>query len=639
MKRFLLLTVLIACTIAGHGQAAYIDYADEAYNEKDYDIAAQFYAAAATGNKSFLPTRYPYQTTIQMGGKLDKKQQLYSTQRAADSYRLHFDYENAAVFYEKLFELKDGATPENRIHYAMCLRAQESLDSALVQLNNALNDSIEISGDLQSQGVFEKASVELAIEGIAHPEFAQIEKVGDEGVNQGGTSNYGAVLLDDGQYLFTTTRDLNKKFDTYAHSVLTTSDSGVVAVLGDEKMKREYAGASFSSETNRIYFNTWVVLEGRNLAQIAFKTVGDESFTVLDGITTGASRDLYPFINNEGTRLYFASDRPGGKGGLDIWSVSIDAASGQAQGAPSLMSGSVNTDKDEITPAMVNGEFYFSSDGHPGYGGLDMFRSDVKGSAPENLGYPINSTADDAYLVPGFEEDSYYFSSDREAGCCLELFKFDIYHLFVEGKVVEEPTNEPLDSAEVFVVDSLSGDTLQTGYTDENGEYQFEVGLNQSLMVLGTKPFYSKDSTYVSTDGADEYMGTTALVQTDLVIRPLIFKLENVYFDFDKATLRPESNKTLDSLVNILNFYPRMRIEIGGHTDAIGTEAYNQKLSQERAQAVVNYLIEKGINIDRLEAMGYGESMPAAPNRTEDGRDNREGRALNRRTEFKILEQ
>ena len=639
MKRILLLSIVLAFSLSGYGQAAYIDYGDDAYNDADYDIAAQFYAAAATGDKSFLPTRYPYQTTIQMGGKLDKKQQLYSTQRAADSYRLHFDYENASVFYDKLFELEGGDTPENRIHYAMCLRAQESLDSALVELNKALNDTSGISEDLKSQGVFEQASVELAMEGIAHPEFAVIEKVGDEGVNQGGTSNYGAVLLDDGQYLFTTTRDLNKKFDTYSHSVLSTSDSGLVTILGEEKMKREFAGASFSAETNRVYFNTWVVLEGRNLAQIAFKTIGAESFTVLEGVTTSASRDLYPFINKEGTRLFFASDRSGGQGGLDIWSVAIDAATGQAQGSPSVMPGSVNTDKDEITPFLSNGEFYFSSDGHPGYGGFDMFRSDENGNTPVNLGYPINSTADDAYLAPGFEEDSYYFSSDREAGCCLELFKFDIYHLFVEGKVVEESTNEPLDSAEVFLVDSVSGDTLQTAYTDENGEYQFEVGLNQSLMLLGTKPFYSKDSTYVSTVEADEYLGTTALVQPDLVIRPLIFKLENVYFDFDKSTLRPESNRTLDSLVNILNFYPRMRIEIGGHTDAIGTDSYNQKLSQERAQAVVDYLIGKGINTDRLEAMGYGETMPVAPNRIDNGRDNREGRALNRRTEFKILEQ
>lgn len=638
MKRLLLLSIVLACSLSGYGQAAYIDYADEAYNDADYDIAAQFYAAAATGDKSFLPTRYPYQTTIQMGGKLSKKQVLYSTQRAADSYRLHYDYANAATFYQKAFELEGGDTPENRLHYGICLRAQESLDSARVELLKAINDTVALDSKIAKKGSFELASVDLAIQGIANPEFVSIEKVGDEGVNQGGSSNYGSVMLDDGRYLFTSTRDFNKKYDTYSHTIMSTSDSGTVEVLRDEKMKTEYAGASFSSETNRIYFNTWVALADRKEAQIAFKTIGDEEYTVLEGVTTSASQDLYPFINKAGNQLYFSSDRPGGQGGTDIWMVKIDPSTGQAQGAPEIMSGEVNTDKDEVTPALIDNVFYFSSNGHPGYGGLDMFQSGPKGENPKNLGYPVNSTADDSYLVPGFEAETYFFSSDRDAGCCLELFKYELYHLFVEGKVIQEATAAPVDSAEVYLIDSLSGDTLDMVYTDPSGEYKFEVELNQSLKVVAAKPFLSKDSTWVTTGGATDYSGSTTLAQKDLILHPLIYKLQDVYFDFDKSTLRPESNRTLDSLVHVLNAYPRMRIEIGGHTDAIGSDQYNQKLSQERAQAVVNYLKDNGIDLGRLEAKGYGESMPVAPNRTKDGRDNKEGRALNRRTEIKVID-
>lgn len=628
-----LLIFVIGLGYAGVAQSSYIEYGDQAFEDQDYDIAAQFYAAAATGDKSLLPIRYPYQNTIAIGAKLNKVQKLYATNQAATSYRLHFDYLNAATYYEKAFELDGGDTPENRFWYGVSLRAQESLDSAKVQFEQVLADS----ANPNAEAAFQLASVDLAIEGIAHPEFVNIGRVSDAGVNEGGSSNYGAAMLDDGQYLFTTTRALSKKFNVYLQSVQATSDSGATAILEDEKEKRQYAGVSYSAGTQRMYFNTWETLADKKEYQIAFKGVNDEEMTVLEGLSTPDSRDLYPFISADGSVLYFASDRSGGKGGMDIWQVSLNA-DGTISGSPSLMSGEVNTDKDEITPYKDGETFYFASDGHPGYGELDVFKASSEGAGVQNLGYPINSTADDAYFTPSQTADKYYLSSDREAGCCLELFEYEQYHLYVDGEVLEKSTQAPIDSAEVFLVDSLTGDTLETAYTDEEGHYEFEVGLNRSYMVYSSKPFFSTDSTSVKTGDVSEYEGTTTLENDPLHIYPLSFKLADVYFDFDKATLRPESNKTLDSLINILNMYPEIRVEIGGHTDAIGSEEYNQKLSQRRAQAVVDYLIEHDITMDRLEAMGYGETMPIAPNRNDDGTDNREGRALNRRTEFKIAD-
>lgn len=635
MKKVILFTIFVfALGYTSKGQSAYIDYGDDAFEDKDYDIAAQFYAAAATGDKSLLPVRYPYQNTIALGGKLSKVQKLYATNQAATSYRLHFDYSNAATYYEMAVGLDGGDTPENHFWYGVCLRSQESLDSAKTQFEQVLQDS---SFSNSEDAVFQLASVELAIEGTAHPEFVKINKVSDPGVNEGGSSNYGATMLDDGQYMFTTTRDLSDKFNVYLQSIQSTSDSGVVAIMSDEKEKRQYAGVSYSPAKSRYYFNTWLTLDDKKLYQIAYMNVGDEEMTVLEGVTSPDSKDLYPFVTPDGSSLYFSSDRSGGKGGMDIYTVALNE-DGSAKGAPQILTGSINTDKNEVTPYEADGAFYFSSDGHPGYGGLDVFKASMDGDNIENLGYPINSTADDAYFTLGHQEDHYYLSSDREAGCCLELFEYERFHLFVDGKVLEKNTMAPVDSAEVFLVDSISGDTLQSAFTDDEGHYEFEVGLNQALLVYGTKPFFSTDSASIRTGGVYDYESSTTLTNADILIYPLAFKLANVYFDFDKATLRPESNKTLDSLINILNTYPDIRIEIGGHTDAIGTEAYNQKLSQRRAQAVVDYLVQNGIDLDRLEAMGYGESQPVAPNRNEDGTDNRDGRALNRRTEFKIAD-
>jgi len=635
MKKVILFTILVfAVGMTSMGQSAYIDYGDDAFEDKDYDIAAQFYSAAATGDKSLLPVRYPYQNTIALGGKLSKVQKLYATNQAATSYRLHFDYNNAAAYYEMAFELDGGDTPENRFCYGVCLRAQESLDSAKTQFERVLEDS---SFSSSADAEFQLASVELAIEGKEHPEFVKISKVSEPGVNEGGSSNYGATMLDDGQFMFTTTRDLSKKFNVYLQTIQTTSDSGAVAVLSDEKEKQQYAGVSYSNAKKRYYFNTWSTLDDKKLYKIAFMNVDDEEITILEGITTEESRDLYPFVTSDGSTLYFASDRAGGAGGMDIYKVSL-SDDGSASGATQSVGGSINTSKDEVTPYVSDAKLYFSSDGHPGYGGLDIFIANLQGSDVQNLGFPINSTADDAYFTKGHHEDHFYLSTDREAGCCLELFEYERFHLFVDGKMLEKNTLAAIDSAEVFLVDSISGDTLQSMYTDEEGHYEFEVGLNQSYLVYSSKPFFSADSTSVRSGDVSDYEATTTLTNDDLLIYPWAFKLANVYFDFDKATLRPESNITLDSLINILNAYPAIRIEIGGHTDAIGTDAYNQKLSQRRAQAVVDYLIANGISLERLEAMGYGESMPVAPNRKEDGSDNPDGRALNRRTEFKIAD-
>ncbi len=630
----MIFTIVLGWTTLG--QSAYISYGDDAFEDKSFDIAAQFYLAAATGDKSLLPTQYPYQNTIAMGGKLDEAQKLYVTNRAATSYRLHFDYSNATEYYEKAFELDGGDTPDNRYWYGVCLRAQGSLDSAKIQFEQVLADtSLERSED----AAFQLASIELLIEGKANPEFVNISKVGTAGVNEGGSSNYGATMLDNGQFMFTTTRDLSRKFNVYLQSIQSTSDSGSVAVMKDEKERWQYAGVSYCALKQRYYFNTWETLADKKEYQIAFMNMGDEEMTVLEGLGTSDSRDLYPFVTENGSRLYFASDRAGGAGGMDIWYVDLNE-DGSASESAQLMGGSVNTARDEVTPYLSDEHFYFASDGHPGYGGLDLFRADVRGENIENLGHPINSTADDAYFTNGHQADRYYLSSDREAGCCLELFEYEQFHLYVSGKVLEKSAMAPIDSAEVFLVDNLTGDTLQITYPDEKGQYKFEVGLDQSYMIYSSRPSFNTDSISVRTGGISDYAGTTTLTNDDLLIYPpLSFELANVYFDFDKATLSPESGEMLDSLANILKKYPDVRIEIiGGHADGIGTKKYNQELSERRAQAVVDYLVERGIGADRLEAMGYGESMPAAPNRNEDGTDNREGRALNRRAELRITD-
>lgn len=365
-----------------------------------------------------------------------------------------------------------------------------------------------------------------------------------------------------------------------------------------------------------------------------------------------------PAFSPDGRHLYFASNRKGGYGGLDLYSAQMDSR-GRFTRVRNL-GPEINTSGNETFPHIAeNGKMYFSSDGHPGYGMLDIFvvnRVNGKTSI-DNLGQPVNSTGDD-FGIFLFKIDRGFFTSNRDGGKGDD----DIYTFINEDpdlKVVNynlqgiaysmrpDSTKDVLPETKVTLLDAR-GDIMQDFVTGADGKFVFRVYENEKYTLIGEASGYLVKRGPYQTIGKSvdpatlKELVTTITLDTLLVLDRIeknkVFVLKNIYFGLDSANIRPQSARELDKLVDVLNDNPEIKIEMSSHTDSIGSVEYNINLSQRRAAATVNYLIKKGIAAERLVAKGYGESKPIARNTNPDGSDNPDGRQRNRRTEFKILE-
>lgn len=318
----------------------------------------------------------------------------------------------------------------------------------------------------------------------------------------------------------------------------------------------------------------------------------------------------HPAVSPSGNYLYFVSDMPGGYGGKDIWRAEL--AGNVLSGIRNLGPG-INTAGDEMFPSILNDStFFFSSDGHPGMGGLDIFQADIRGKSGrwqvENMKYPINSSGDDFGIT--FEKNGKkgFFSSNRDDARGRDhIFSF-VYrdvNVLVEGFAVDKE-DQFIQGAKIAVI----GDdgTQYEFITGKDGTYRFpaEKGVNYVFMTGAEGFLNSKKQLHTSSLEKD----TTYYVDFEMTPynKPVI--LENIFYDFDKATLRPESKQGLDELITILDENPNVSIELSAHTDRKGSDEYNRQLSLRRAQSVVHYLISRGIDENRLTAAGYGKERP-----------------------------
>ncbi len=317
----------------------------------------------------------------------------------------------------------------------------------------------------------------------------------------------------------------------------------------------------------------------------------------------------HPSISPSGEYLYFVSDMPGGYGGKDIWRAGID---GNVVLFTENLGPEINTPGDEVFPYIKNDStLYFSSDGHPGIGGLDLFEAGLQHNGrwmAENMGVPINSSMDDFGIA--FEKGSRrgFFSSNRgDARGRDHIYSFEHpdASVFVEGFAVDKEDNF-IPNARVLVV-SENGSQHEYS-TKQDGTYRFEAerGVNY-LFMAGADGFLNmKKSLKTSVEEKD----TVYFVDFEMTPynKPVI--LENIFYDFDKATLRPESREELNGLIALLSDNPEITIELSAHTDRKGSDEYNQNLSLRRAQSVVRYLIDNGIDDVRLSAVGFGKTQP-----------------------------
>lgn len=359
------------------------------------------------------------------------------------------------------------------------------------------------------------------------------------------------------------------------------------------------------------------------------------------------SWETHASISSDGNTLYFTSDRKGGYGGRDIY-FSRKLPNGE-WGLPINLGPKINTPYDEDGPFIHpdNRTLFFSSKGHNSMGGFDVFISikDENGnwSQAMNMGYPLNSSDDDVFYVLSADGKRAYYSSFKDDGYGekdLYMASFTEFKekplALVKGTVKDAYGNVPKDVV-IIVTDNETGETIGTYIPNsKTGNYLFILppGANYNISYEAEGYLFKSENIDIPED-ADYFQINKAIELETIQIGSKIV-LNNIFFDFDKTTLRDISKVELEKLTKLLTQNPKITVEISGHTDAKGNEDYNLKLSQGRAQAVVNYLINQGIDKNRMVAKGYGKSNPIAPNYNPDGTENPEGMQLNRRVELKV---
>lgn len=316
----------------------------------------------------------------------------------------------------------------------------------------------------------------------------------------------------------------------------------------------------------------------------------------------------HPAVSPDGTYLYFCSDMPGGFGGKDIWRINLKSPTGSLEN----LGEQINTSGDEMFPYVrTDSLLYFSSDGHPGFGGLDLFRAKLNSTGQrwsvENMGVPMNSSGDDFGITFGEGESGFFSSNRRDARGFDSIYSFELPEIKVtiSGYVLDKD-EEPVPNAIIRIVGDDGSNQKEIARDDGSFRFKLERGVKY-VMKAGAKGYLNVKQEFTS--GMEE---ENADYGVDFILaainKPQV--VENIFYDFDKATLRPESKTALDEMVTILNENPNVTIEMGAHTDRKGSDEYNIELSNRRAKSVVDYLIAAGIDPKRLTWKGYGKSTP-----------------------------
>jgi peptidoglycan-associated lipoprotein len=603
MKRLLLL-ILMLMILASQQSSAQKRKADKAYSSF---TAGEYFDAIDLFKDAYSKTK-----------KADKNSRTELVFMIAECYRLINDPKNSETWY-KLAVKSSYSKPDAQYWYAESLKKNGKYPLAIDEFKKY--KQIAPSDARADQEI---RACELAVEWLRSPEAYKVEEIKD--LNSKESDFSPAYARDDyGMIYFTSSRD--EATGSKTHGATGQNYTDIFESRVDKKSKWstpvpvevinsefEDGTPSFSSDYKELYFTRCESgkREKKGCVIMYTKRSGDKWGTPKNvGILPDSLVAAHPSISKDGLTLYFVSDLAGGSGKKDIWKVTR-IRTGDAWSKPVNLGPDINTPGDELFPFIrEDGILYFASDGHIGMGGLDIFKATPQPDGSwlvQNMKPPINSFADDFGIAFEDSKEKGIFSSTRKGKGNDELYSFELPPLrfSVTGLVKDEKTGMPINTSLVQLIASdASNLQAQTGTA---GDFKFALKADVDYIFLASKRGYLNGKEKETTKGQDksrEFMVTILLTPID---KPI--ELPNILYDFGKWDLRPESMVSLDKLVETLLDNPNITIELMSHTDSRDTEEYNLTLSQKRAQVVVDYLINKGIERERLTAKGYGESTP-----------------------------
>ena len=639
-----------------------------------FDAASQYKKAYSQTKSKDRPLRG--QRALKMA---DCYRRINQTQRALAAYNNAVRYKQAdttALFHLAQLQLKNGSYKESEKTF---LQLIDSLGTTEAKLKSEVSRNKAKVSVLEAQIITGLESARKAPQWKAEADYSGYTVKKQELFNS-RRAEYSPMLAGDDydQLYFSSTRN-DAKGDELS-GITGTKNADIFFSQKDDKGKwskpepvetdlnteMDEGACSFTPDSRTMYLTVCKTDPSYpRYAQIATSQRSDatwSAYKTLEITRDTLSTFAHPAISPDGQWLYFVSDMPGGLGGYDIWRLELTA---RGTGGLENLGEPVNTPGNEMFPTFrPNGDLYFSSDGHPGFGGLDIFIAkpvtELLNSTKyeiEHPGWPLNSAGDDFGMTFEGLHNRGYFSSNRgDARGWDHIFSFEKSEVVqtVKGWVYEQDGYE-LTDALVYMVGNDG--TNQKISVKGDGSFTEEIRPGVSYVFLGTCKGFLNHKEELRVEPvleSEEYVLQFPLAS---ITAPVL--INNIFYDFDKATLRPESEKALDALVVLLNENPNVTIELSSHTDNRGSDQYNERLSQRRAESVVNYLIEHGIAADRLSPKGYGEGKPKTVKRkltetypwlkegdvlTEEfinalqDEEQREAcHQLNRRTEFTVL--
>lgn len=646
MKIILSILLIFLCVYA---DAQGIKKADKKYKRGEYEVAIERYSKKLNSPKHAAKANF----------------------NIAEAYRLSNRIKQAIPYYEEAIKKK---YKDPAVYYYLALGYKElaKYDEAEKQLETFLKVSKD--EDMVSLAESELSNLAELKVIMAKKNYYRVKNLD---VLNTSNAEYSPIYKN-GELYFTSNRESSKiykatgtgftdiyKAKTRGARVDTTTLEKMPELINDYNTNE--GSVTFSPDGKTMVFAKGNTGKRKGAAEVGLYITRFRNNSWSEPRILSMSRpdswDSSPAFSRDGRTLYFASNRedPKAQGGIDLYSARMNSRG--RFGKPQNLGTPINTPGDEMFPYVADdGKLYFSSTGHPGFGGLDIFVASRKAGEVtiENLGQPINTSSDD-FGIFLFSADRGFFSSNRPEGKGDDdIFTFvnddpnlRTVNYFLHGLTLthdEKDSSQILPNVRVSLVD-FENNVLDEVVTDDGGNFNFRVYENENYILLATKEGQDAQKYYVtrldySTVGRSipqeelKQLVTNVTFDTLMYLEPIIVDkaivLENIYYEFAKWDIRPDAAQELDKLVDILIDNPEISIELSSHTDSVDTESYNMRLSQRRAESAVQYIVSAGIDPSRIMAKGYGESRPIARNTNPDGTDNPEGRQKNRRTEFKV---